>query len=164
MESYQLEKKVWTQDDFETMGWHDNRIHGIATRTNEEEPEKNELLFDIDYIFKWVHPLPPDEYLTFWISPCTLIFQNVYDLQIDVSAKGTIFELEIADINLVEKITNENNYESYYSWAIELLTGSITFKSQGFQQIVKAQPKYVYSQWLESKERGGINFNTQPFS
>lgn len=164
MENYDLEKKIWTQDDFEIMGWHDNRIHGIATTTNEEELWKNELLFDIDYIFKWMHPVHPDKYFTFWISPCTLVFQNVYDLHIDINTGAGIFELEIEDINLIEKLTNENSHESYYSWTIELVNGSMTFKSQGFQQVVKAPPKHINGQWLDVKERGGINFNTQPFS
>lgn len=51
-EIYRLEKAVWTEKDFEVMNWHDNKIHSFATFTDEKKPWKNEILFDIDYIFK----------------------------------------------------------------------------------------------------------------
>jgi hypothetical protein len=45
---YQLEKSLWTEKDFDTMGWHDSFVYGISFGENFQ------LLFDIDYIFKWV--------------------------------------------------------------------------------------------------------------
>ncbi len=45
---YILEKSIWTDLDFENMGWHDSRIHSVAFGENFE------LIFDIDYIFKWL--------------------------------------------------------------------------------------------------------------
>lgn len=41
--TYTLEKTLWTDQDFDDMGWHDSRIHSIATI-----PEKFEVMFDID--------------------------------------------------------------------------------------------------------------------
>lgn len=49
----------------------------------EKETTRFKLLFDIDYIFKWVGP-EEDGYYRFWISPATLIFENVYDVNIDL--------------------------------------------------------------------------------
>ena len=45
---YQLEKSVWTDHDFEDMGWHDCKLFAISFGDNFQ------LLLDIDYIFKWV--------------------------------------------------------------------------------------------------------------
>ncbi|MEJ6979425.1 hypothetical protein WG906_03130 [Pedobacter sp. P351] len=47
---YDLENQIWTEQDFDNMGWHDSSIYGIAFG------RPYELSFDIDYIFKWVEP------------------------------------------------------------------------------------------------------------
>ena len=51
MDNYKLEKTVWSEHDFETMGWHDATIWAMVADT-----EKYEYAIDLDYIFKWVHP------------------------------------------------------------------------------------------------------------
>lgn len=50
MNDYQLEKYLWTEEDFNQMGWHDSNIYAIAFGENFE------FKLDIDYIFQWVHP------------------------------------------------------------------------------------------------------------
>ncbi|HWZ22054.1 MAG TPA: hypothetical protein VNW06_05340, partial [Cytophagaceae bacterium] len=65
IEQYHLEKKIFTEEDFDIMGWHDSLIHGISFGDNFQ------FLFDIDYIFKWVLE---DKHYMFWVSPCTLVF------------------------------------------------------------------------------------------
>jgi len=45
-EKFVLEKSVWTETDFEKMGWNDVVIHGLSFGLAQYE-----LLFDIDYIF-----------------------------------------------------------------------------------------------------------------
>jgi len=76
---YTLEKALWADADFEQMGWHDSHIHAIAFR-----PESFQLLLDIDYIFRWVGPAPKETHYKFWLSPCTLMFKNVYQLWISL--------------------------------------------------------------------------------
>ncbi len=41
---YELEKWVWSQHDFDLMGWHDATVHAFAL-----VPEQFELLLDIGY-------------------------------------------------------------------------------------------------------------------
>jgi hypothetical protein len=43
--TYQLDKWLWTESDFEIMGWHDSNIYAVTF-----SPEKFEIAFDIDYI------------------------------------------------------------------------------------------------------------------
>ena len=90
-EHFRLEKSIWTDHDFDVMGWHDVHVHGIAFK-----PDAFELYFDIDYIFAWIDPEPPDKHYTFWVAPCTWVFSNVYDIEMDV---GTSSGLEIADVS-----------------------------------------------------------------
>ena len=56
------------------MGWHDNKIHAISFND-----ESSELSFDIDHIGKWV--IKKKAY-QFWLVPATLVFRNVYDINI----------------------------------------------------------------------------------
>ena len=148
---YQLEKNLWTDNDFDLMGWHDNPIYAIKFGANYE------LIMDIDYYFKWV--LKGKKYF-FWISPCTLVFENVYGLNIEVDSVS----LEL----LIDTIIKENpkkpknsefiKREIEFDWTLELHTGAISFTSVGFKQYVRQQPQFARNFGL--KERGGISFET----
>lgn len=161
-ETFQLEKSIWTQDDFEKMGWHDANVYGFIIEKN-EAIWTADFLLDIDYIFKWVHPVEPAKTFTFWIAPCTLIFKEVFDLQINIQTNGNFLELfEIADLHLKSKTQQEEN-KFVYEWEIELQEGNILLKSSGFEQIVRQEPKHVQGQTLNVTERGGISFGKVPY-
>src|SRR5690242_20793394 len=85
--SYNLEKNIWTENDFEQMGWHDAIIYKIAFGNN--------LLLDIDYIFQWNQPEIEGLGFTFWIAPATLCFRNVKNLKFDIDvAFDGAFQIE----------------------------------------------------------------------
>lgn len=162
IEKYKLEKSIWNDEDFSQMGWHDCLIHSFATRIfDEKEPWKNEFLLDVDYIFKWNQPIPPSSYFTFWISPCTLIFENFYDLIIEIDTSYAFPFAQIMGLNRKE-IKNEINGLIYYEWKIELENGLISLKSENFQQIVRKKPIYSKGQWLSFEERKGFSFDKKP--
>lgn len=162
MEQYILEKSIWTQDDFDDMGWHDANIYGMIIEKG-EEPWQGNLIFDIDYIFEWIHPVPPQEYFSFWVAPCTLMFKEVYDVKIDIDYRGGAFDLlEISDLDLISKYEQETGV-IIYEWEMGLQEGDIRFKSLGFEQIVRKSPVYTNSQVLSLEERGGISFIKQAF-
>lgn len=160
-EIYELEKSIWTQDDFEIMGWHDANIYGITY----EKSEGNwtaDFLLDIDYIFEWIYPVSPAQTFTFWVAPCTLIFKECFDLHIDFNTEGGYLEfMEIADLHLNSKVEQMTNI-FVYEWTIELQQGQITLKSYGLEQIVRKHPIYADGQVLTLEERGGINFGRTP--
>jgi hypothetical protein len=160
-EKYILTKSLWTQDDFEQMGWHDSNIYGLTIQKSEDSWTAD-LLLDIDYIFNWVHPVPPAQSFTFWVAPCTLVFKECFDLKIDVATNlGCLDLLEIADLHLKSKTEQENN-RFVYEWEIELQQGSINLTSCGLEMIVRQQPLHVEGQVLSLEERGGINFGQIP--
>ena len=157
MEIYTLDKGIWTHDDFEEMGWHDANIYGMTIEKNDDNWAADFLL-DLDYIFEWVHPIPPSEYFTFWIAPCTLIFKNCFDLHINIEPYGSALDLiEIDDLILKSKVEQEKN-KFVFEWTIELQNGQIELKSYGFEQVVRQVPIHVRRQGLSLEERGGINF------
>ena len=69
----------------------------------------------------------------------------------------TEFEFEISDLHM--KTKNETEIVIIYEWDLELLQGNISFKSKGFEQIVRKKPIYVKQQVLEMENRGGISFS-----
>ena len=162
MEQYILEKSIWTQDDFAVMGWHDANIYGMVIEKG-EEPWQGNLIFDIDYIFEWVHPVPPQKYFSFWVAPCTLIFKEVYELRIDIDQQGNT--LELFDFHNISLLTKEelNNGAIIYEWLLELHVGEIQFKSLGFEQMVRKTPICTNGQVLSLEERGGVSFSKQAF-
>jgi len=149
---YQLEKSLWTDADFEVMGWHDNPIHAISF------DDDSKMSFDIDYIFEWVLR-KNKRYYDFWIAPCTLVFEHVYS----IALKSDFLPLEIMDISKTIPEPSDNpvaaQSDVVYDWIIETTTGEILFKSTGFKQYVRQIPILINTQGIERNARGGISFS-----
>jgi hypothetical protein len=161
-ELFELDKSIWTHDDYETMGWHDSNIYGCTIEKN-RDTRTSDFVLDIDYIFKWVQPVLPSRTFTFWISPCTLIFKDCFDLRIDLRTDGGSLDLlEISDLILKGKTEQEEN-RFVYEWLIELQKGFITLKSYALEQVVRQKPRHVQEQVLTFDERGGISFERKPY-
>jgi|ERR1700744_3557118 len=153
MKNFSLINRIWTESDFDEMGWHDCTIYALAFNKS-----KFELLFDIDYILKWVDPLKEGGSYKFILVPATLIFRNVYDVSIDLSSVDFQI-LEISRSNPTKPRNAEyiiDNIEC--DWNIDVTGGSITFKSVGYTQIARSNPIESEGQVLDLSERGGIGF------
>jgi len=161
-EIFKLEKAIWNELDYEKMEWHDCSIHGIAFERRENE-WGTDLIFDIDYIFQWVKPKPPEKSFSFWVAPCTLVFKDVFGLKMDIDMQGSSLQerLEIASLNLVEKIEREKGVITY-RWNLELQEGAIKFESYGYDQIVRQKPLHISGQQLSLEQRKNINFRQIP--
>jgi hypothetical protein len=149
---FQPEKTLWTDVDFEQMNWHDCPIKAIAFNDHQ-------LLLDIDYIFKWVLMRNKKRY-QFWISPCTLMFENVHAIELS----SDYATLTIDNISRANPVVPKNaahigrDYE--FDWVIETIVGEISFKSVGYKQYVRQNPVLVTTQELAANARGGISFST----
>jgi hypothetical protein len=150
---YELEKAVWKSADFDVMGWHDATIWSIAL-----VGDQFELLFDIDYIFQWVDPVPPEQYFSFWVSPATLVFEGVQNIVVDIEI-NYIQQIEVAEINREGPITSADGDLSNWKWVVELQQGRIQFEADGFTQYIRKAPIYGSSQVLDIAQRGGISFD-----
>lgn len=140
---YQIEKWIWNQNDFEQMGWHDNTIWAISF--------DDDIKFDLDYIFKWVHPGEGGGSFRFWISPATLIFRNPSKFKVEMQT-DFVNGLEIADMDKLFL----NGKTSYIIKAQE---GRIEIQTDEFQQIIRRPPTLQISQSLTKMERGPISFS-----
>src|SRR3954453_6756640 len=121
---YQLEKKVWTNTDFEQMSWHDCNIYKIRLT--------KDLELDIDYILQWNKPDLEGLPFTFWVAPVTLVFTSVQNLTFD-------FNIAFEDTFEIEDIERSENGKQY-SWTIITRQGDINFSSEEFEQFIRQQP------------------------
>jgi hypothetical protein len=157
IEPYTLEKAVWTEADFEQMGWHDVHIHAIAFRA-----ELFEFWLDVDYIYSWVHPKGDETYFRFWVAPATLVFTNVHSLRFDIESHYG--DLSLQGIERSEPCPARNaeylTKKTEWLWLFDCNEGEIAFRSLGFSQFTRRPPVLLQAQQLTLEERGGISFAT----
>jgi hypothetical protein len=158
-DDYKLEKLVWDDGDFDQMGWHDATIYGIVFG-----PGEFELSLDIDYIFEWVHPAKGEQHFLFWVAPCTLVFQNVYDLQLSAEPLW-VPALSILSVDVVHRTDPRKLINAKYigrdvewQWTLECHNGDLSFWSVGFRQYVRRMPVLTTQQALDLSERGGVSY------
>ncbi|MGW1073901.1 hypothetical protein [Streptomyces sp. NPDC002537] len=148
-----LSKSIWSDTDFEEMGWHDATVYGFSMRkTDEILPD---LLLDLDHIVRWVHPTPPETYFSFWISPATLVFDSVWDLEGDLDFKGMAPDLVI---DAVHRLPPEDGQQGYPQWHIEGHSFDLKFRASGYRQYFRQPPRLASRQVLPWAERGDCSF------
>jgi hypothetical protein len=155
LEQYEVEKWIWTDADFEQMGWHDSWVYAIAFL-----PETFEFALDLDYIFRWVHPAPGETYFKFWVVPATLVFSDVDELNINLEI-GYGGGLEIADINRTDpQEIQAGDYAGQNTWryVIETQEGEISLRAYSYKQYIRKKPVFGQAQALEMDVRGGVSF------
>ena len=138
---YELEKSIWTEIDFEQMGWHDCRIYKI--RLTED------LEFDIDYILKWNKPDLEGLSFTFWVAPATLVFKKPTNLTFDLD---TTFASAVEIENIERELTSNGSI-----WTIITHQGDLEFRSEGYEQFIRQEPSYQLRQTIPFPERYGIS-------
>jgi hypothetical protein len=158
-----LEKAVWTDADFETMGWHDATVHAIAFQEDalraEEDERDAELLLDLDYIVRWIHPEPSSECFSFLVAPATLVFESVWHFDGDIGTASRTL-LQILNIHRREPENDRQREMGLRPWLIEWSQGhEMTLLASGYRQHFRHRPVRLEGQWLELNERGGISFD-----
>lgn len=152
MDDHGLTKSIWTNDDFDVMGWHDARLHAFTVL-----PDSLELVMDLDYITRWVHPVPPETNFSFWVAPATLVLHDVRN--ISAGFEMTIVEdVEILDLNRVPAAAGGG-----WRWVFDLRCGEIALDASGYTQYFRHEPVFTTQQHLEWVARGGISFERAAF-
>ena len=155
---YKIEKTYWTEQDFEDMGWHDSRIHGISF-VSSPDPDvfQTELWLDIDYVFQRVDPIPPSNLFTFWISPCTLVFHDFVEFHADLKSGQSVGGFfEIQELKVAKG--GSTRIDSVLQVILETNFGEIAFQTSRYEQFVRASPVHSKKLNLDLKERGGVSF------
>ena len=155
MAAHQPAKWIWTDNDFDAMGWHDATLWAMLA-----DPERFEFLVDLDYIFEWVKPAPEETYYKFWIAPVTMIFENAHTVKLDIeSSQGTI---EVADLHRENPRPTPNGKLEERTYRFECQEGEISLLATGFQMIVRRNPALLSAQSLNLELREGVSFDRRP--
>lgn len=150
-ETYELEKTIWTEQDFAVMGWHDATLWAMVANSDHFE-----YLFDLDYIFKWVPPTKGETFFTFWVAPVTMVFENARDINIDIeSPQG---DIEIADLHMEHPQTTPNGKFIEHTYQFECQEGEISLRATGFKMYVRQKPILLEAQGFDLQGRNGISF------
>jgi hypothetical protein len=144
--SYQLEKWVWSDADFDQMGWHDAKIYAVQFGEN--------ISFDIDYIFEWVKS-DADDFFSFVVAPATLVFLEPTNIVLNVDFRFGQ-QLEIEEIH--RRVADNGSTE----WYIETHQGDIIITANSFQQVIRRQPTLQTGQQVIPEERGDSSFSVVP--
>jgi hypothetical protein len=149
-----MNKRIFSEEDFEKLSWHDNFIHAMSF-----DPDEHLFYLDIDYLAEWNSPNDAGHF-SFTIAPSTLIYTDVYDLKIDVEV-SSIVTFDIRNVSREPYKTKYSADQVFYKYIIELdYIGKITFLSSGFKLYLREIYRDMYSQCLTKKERGGISYET----
>jgi len=149
-----VDQWIWTDADFERMGWHDAQIHALAWCQ-----ESGELLLDLDYILEWAGPCDPDEAFRFWTVPATLVFDFVTELRIDLRPWPSFDVLDLhRSAEPVEHGRLGSSQERTWRWTIVCHEGEIVLHSPRFTQYIRRAPVLNTTQSLSLGERGGLSF------
>src|SRR5690554_2765054 len=133
------------------MGWHDASIWSMVSNAAQFE-----YLLDLDYIFKWVHPKENETYFKFWVAPVTMVFENAFDVKIDIESQQGL--IEVADLHMENPELTPNGKFTSHTHRFECQEGEITVKATGFKMYVRRKPKLIQGQSFDLEERGGISF------
>ena len=153
-QQHKIEKPVWTEADFEQMGWHDVHVHAVAFR-----PETFELWLDIDYIFSWVDPQGSETHYSFWVAPATLVFENVYNLKFDIESPDGDMSLQGIERSAASTPRNAVTKHTEWRWQLDFNEGQMTLRSVGYSQFTRRPPVLVRAQQLTLEQRGGVSFD-----
>lgn len=153
--NYDPEKWIWTDADFEQMNWHDHDIYAI-----EFWPLQYDISFDIDYIFHWFYPEDKPDNFNYWISPATLVFENIRGLTVDIES-----EFGKLEINKIlrgdERIRKESQLGGgplVRDWTILCQEAEIKFSATGYKQYIRSAPVLTEGQGIPHELRGLPSF------
>jgi len=153
-----LSRATWTDADYQTMGWHDCRIHAISISEYDDETlSPPRMLLDLDYIVRWVEPAPGERHFTFWIAPATLVFEGARDIRGELGPLD--WAMEIADIHRVDAADSHRET----GWHIEGRNFDLHHRAAGYTQYLRLPPQHVPRPTLTVTRRSGISFAEQSF-
>ncbi len=152
-----LVKAIWTDADFDQMGWHDCAVHALAVEP--APPCPGRLLVDLDYIVEWVCPTPPATTYAFWTCPATLVFDQAWGLVSDINLQGFSFELSL---DALERSGPDEH--GTFEWTLVGHEFSLTLGALGFTQYLRRPPIHSPNQRLSIGERGGLSFGEQGYT
>jgi len=146
----QMHMRRWTEDDFESMSWHDCHVH--AFRIAEGEHGTGELEFDMDYILEWKQE---QEKFSFLLVPVTLRFHEAFGLRLVLDWATPTAGLGPFSLSSIDRKTENRERYTATLWrlAVNWPAGALEFAARGFTQVAWGRELVSQSQVLSPSER-----------
>ncbi len=175
------EQRVWTDEDFDVMGWHDAAVHALAF-------ESTTLLLDLDYALGDDFEADSEEQRSkmpsFWMSPSTLVFAAVDDIEGRVGGElAGLFGAPTPPAPMRRRrflrpaparppwtthsghlaldwiSRSEPDDADSREWILQGHSFRLTFRARGFRMFVRRDPVLVPGvTFLTVEQRGGLSF------
>ena len=120
-----------SEEDFDTLGWHDVAVHAIALEPATTHP--GSLAFDLDYIVEWIASDEPGGPYRFRIAPATLVFPMASNISLTASTESMVNQLEINEIIRVP-IDVPSGAHGFFHWTVAGQNFNVEFDARGFKQ------------------------------
>ena len=109
----------WTEEDFESLSWHDNHVHGLEIANVRDEEGTCDLVLAIDHILDSSR-----------VAPAHLVFHGVFGLRIEIDYARVSAGMTPFSIDGIER--EALPYGFRWTIAINWPEGSITFEAPRF--------------------------------
>ena len=106
----------WTDRDFDSLSWHDNRIYSMRI-LNPRNGYNFDLVFEIDHILEWI--LKEDNTFEFVVAPARLTFSMVDKLVVDFRLTYKE-DWEIDEIQRIEATDDPRQDTGLSEWRIKM--------------------------------------------
>jgi len=151
----ELENKL-KQIPLKDINFHDCKIYAWGF-----DSDKNQLLMDIDLIYEWI--VTKNNNYVFRVAPTTLVFENVWDVSMDISMDNELIidKIEYSNPVVPRNIDYLPKETKEYDWKIEFLQGEITFKAISFSIYQRQKEVLQKSQTLTMDDRKDISLRKE---
>ena len=146
-----MSAKVWTDQQFEQMSWHDNHVH--ALRIVEGVDGSGELELDLDYILEWISNA--DGGFRYRIVPVTLTFHEVMFLRASLDYATPTAAFGPFMIHEIERRFEQRERYVAQLWNISVNwpSGEFAFGASGYTQRGFGEPILSERQCLSLEQR-----------
>ena len=134
--------KIYTEKHMNKLEFHESLIRAIHFKRVGKFD--NRIIFDINYVLKWIKSKKNEQYISFVKSLGKLEFHNVTDLDISIKWYENRINYRLDDFRIDEiksKLKKLPTRKKYFIYEIipHDLNGSIRFSADGFRLILKKE-------------------------
>ena len=131
------------------MDWRDCVVHGFDAL-----PETDAVVLDVDYCIHREAPTRADELVTYWVSPATLVFQQVTKVEIQIG--GATGGLVLRALERGDEQTATGEWRAR-EWRLVGQEGQILLHAAGYSLAIRRPPLPTSTPRLTLAERGGVS-------
>ena len=138
------------------ISFHDSKVYAFGY-----DEKNNQFLLDVDYISsEWI--LGENGYYSFDVVPSTFVFENAWNIIIDISMdEPIIIDTIVRDNPKAKNVDCLPKNAIEYDWKIEFLQGEITLKAIGFSIYQRKEATLQKSLNLTIDDRNGISLKKE---